>query len=364
MTVGIIGFGYIGAVCAAALLQKGYDLQIFDIRTSQTELLRSNKFTFPEADVESSLRKHSDSVKVVKDIRQMADADIIIICVNTEPDVNGRLDFTNLLGVINLLESYAYSGDVVLRSTLPMQDVLLESLERDFPFGLYVLPEFLIEGSALTDLLGSTNTIIGYQKNSPRCDRVESLFDFNDCKVHHMLIREAIFTKLLNNTWHALKVAFSNEWCNVAKDNGIEDYSRIHSAFIADTHLNVSEKYLRPGGPYGGPCLPKDIREFTALAKSDPAFICNSAINANDALNHRLADQISTLLSQQNATTFFFDTAEFKVGTADERYSPVTLIKEILIDRGFKYDEKSGFGLSGRQLLDHGVVQKSVENKT
>jgi GDP-mannose 6-dehydrogenase len=358
--VGIIGFGYIGAVCGAALLQKGHTVQIFDIRTSHIDTLRFNKFTFPEADVENSFRQHSDKVEVLDHMHQMTDANVIIVCVNTEPDKYGRLDFKNLLGVIDSLDSCSYSGEVVIRSTLPMQDELLDCLENDFSFGLYVLPEFLREGSALTDLISSTNTIIGYQKNSARSELVESLFDFNGCQIHNMLIREAIFTKLLNNTWHALKVAFSNEWRGVAKDNGIEDYNSVYKAFISDTHLNVSEKYLRPGGPYGGPCLPKDIGEFSALAKSDPAFICNSTIKANDALNSRLADQVSTLLSQNNTSKFFFDTAEFKVGTADERYSPVTVIREILIDRGFEYDDKLGICISGRQLLDHGEVEKMI----
>ena len=70
--------------------------------------------------------------------------------------------------------------------------------------------------------------------------------------------KTAELTKYINNSWHATKVAFANEIGAIAKSEEA-NVEQLNQIFLADTKLNISSHYLRPGAPYGGSCLPKDL---------------------------------------------------------------------------------------------------------
>ena len=363
MNVGIIGFGYIGAVCSAALLLKEHSVLIYDKNQEQISGVAKKVFAFPEKDVEEIINNKMNSIHVANDYVEFVDVDIVVVCVNTSLQNNGRLDYTNITDVLENLHLEEFKGKVIIRSTLPLDEDLLEILHRNYCFRLFVLPEFLREGSALADLVGSKNAIIGYQNQLQVDNDIVELFSFEKTRVHAMPIKDAIFTKLLNNTWHAMKVAFANEWDAIARDNGIFDTSKIYQAFIADTHLNISEKYLRPGGPFGGPCLPKDISEFISLAKTIPASICSAVVESNQNIIENLSGRIEKYLIEKNEKEFYFDTIEFKMGTADERFSPAHKVISILRERGFAYEASANIIFSGRSLLDDGDVRTVDEDK-
>ncbi len=357
MNVGIIGFGYIGAVCAAALLLKEHNVMIFDKNHAQVSAISKKSFTFPEEDVEEIINNKIENTTVINDHAEFLGVDVIVVCVNTSLQENGRLNYSNIIDVLWSLSKKRFNGKVIIRSTLPLDDGLLDTLQRNYSFQLFVLPEFLREGSALRDLVGSMNVVIGYQDHSQIQNDIVELFSFGKTNVHAMPIKDAIFTKLLNNTWHALKVAFANEWNSIAQDQGISDTSNIYEAFISDRHLNISEKYLRPGGPYGGPCLPKDISEFCSLARKIPAYISQSVIRTNDEWTIVLANNIEAELVNIGDKKFGFDTYEFKAGTQDIRFSPLVRIASILTQRGFSQDDEHGVLFCGRSLLDEGRVR-------
>lgn len=357
MNVGIIGFGYIGAVCSAALLLKEHSVLIYDKNQEQISGVAKKVFAFPEKDVEEIINNKINSIHVANDYVEFVDVDIVVVCVNTSLQTNGRLNYSNIVDVLESLGRESFNGKVIIRSTLPLDDDLITFLERNYKFQLFVLPEFLREGSALADLVGSKNTVIGFQTGSLIEDDIVELFSFEHTDVHAMPIRDAIFTKLLNNTWHALKVAFANEWNAIACENGITDTSRIYQAFVSDKHLNISEKYLRPGGPFGGPCLPKDISEFSALAGSIPAYISEGAIRSNADWTQALARDVERKLIERGEKKFGFDTYEFKKGTEDTRYSPISNVASILKQRGFCQDDDNGILFCGRSLLDNGIIK-------
>ena len=80
-------------------------------------------------------------------------------------------------------------------------------------------------------------------------------------------IETAELVKYVDNTWHALKVAFTNEIAVVASTLGI-DSDEVMSIFAEDNRLNISKAYMRPGFAFGGSCLPKDLRALAYLART------------------------------------------------------------------------------------------------
>jgi GDP-mannose 6-dehydrogenase len=82
--------------------------------------------------------------------------------------------------------------------------------------------------------------------------------------------RAAEFAKLADNAWHAAKVAFANEVGRAALAAGA-DPEAVMAVLLADPARNLGPTYLRPGGPYGGSCLGKDLAALLAQARSDGA---------------------------------------------------------------------------------------------
>ena len=101
--------------------------------------------------------------------------------------------------------------------------------------------------------------------------------------------REAEFTKFVDNSFHALKVAYANEIGRVCVKLGI-DAKVVHKIFVSDTKLNISPYYLRPGGPFGGSCLPKDVRALQYIANDIGAntHVIDALMRSNDAHKHFL----------------------------------------------------------------------------
>src|SRR5450631_1497441 len=69
-----------------------------------------------------------------------------------------------------------------------------------------------------------------------------------------------------SNTFHALKVAFSNEVAAVCQKAKV-DAEGVMNVFCSDTKLNISRRYLMPGFAFGGTCLPKDVRAVLHAGK-------------------------------------------------------------------------------------------------
>ena len=143
----------------------------------------------------------------------------------------------------------------------------------------------------------------------------------------------AELTKLADKSFHALKVAFANEVGRFALSSGISP-SEVFGIIQADTKLNLSSAYLRPGGAFGGPCLTKDVR---ALAASmDNAGVTAPVlghINESKASHANfLVSEIERRLAPRSRVLLLG--LSLKPGTDDVRESPFLALAEQLLSRG------------------------------
>jgi GDP-mannose 6-dehydrogenase len=197
-------------------------------------------------------------------------------------------------------------------------------------------PEFLREALAIEDFFTPPKIVIGTfgAKHSGNMARLHAGID---APVFEVGLREAELTKFVDNSWHAVKVAFANEIGRVCQNLGISA-ATVHQIFKSDTKLNLSAYYTRPGGPFGGSCLPKDVRalQFIAAQTGSATHVIDALMRSNDAHMQHQFEQATRGL-EPRAKVLLVGLA-FKQETDDLRESPAVDMARRLVEAGFDCD--------------------------
>ena len=198
-------------------------------------------------------------------------------------------------------------------------------------FGVAVYPEFLREGSALADYRDPAKVVIA-ATDGRAFDAVEELAKSLPPAPVRVDFTTAEIVKYVDNSWHALKVAFANEVGRFAKAVGVDGHD-VMDLFVRDTKLNISPSYLRPGFAFGGSCLPKDLRAFGHAARSNDLDlpILTNVLASND----RHVAQALEMVVATGARRVGILGLSFKQGTDDLREAPMVELTERLIGKGF-----------------------------
>lgn len=160
-----------------------------------------------------------------------------------------------------------------------------------------------------------------------------SIYEKYEAPHFRLALSEAEMVKYCDNLFHALKITFANEVAAVVKSIGV-DARRVAEVFCADTKLNISPLYLRPGPAYGGSCLPKDLQAILRLAslKSLHLPMLQGVVESNDVQIHNL---ILRILAYRPHTVGIIGLA-FKCNTDDMRGSPYVKVAKALIGEGIQ----------------------------
>ncbi len=277
MKIGIFGLGYVGMTTAACLIQKGFNVIGYELSDAKRAELEAGRCPLSEPGVEPVLQEglRVGSFKAVKNLDPADLPELIFICVGTPSGVDGATDLTAVRSVFSSLESLLIGGvelelDIALRSTVPPGTLRRMSLEFPKVFNqipVLFYPEFLREGTAMRDFIKPPQTILGVLPGGLPPRRMPHLMAALGFEYELVTAASAESVKFACNAFHALKVCFANEVGRLAASIQA-DGNEIMRLFCKDTVLNISSRYLLPGNPYGGSCLPKDTRAFAALGKS------------------------------------------------------------------------------------------------
>jgi GDP-mannose 6-dehydrogenase len=276
------------------------------------------------------------------------DADIAIVCVGTPSGPDGAHNMSYIAQVSRQI-AQAVRPDrtspltVAYRSTMRpgsidhiIAPIFRAQLGDAFNTSVELVynPEFLREATAVEDYFNPPKIVIGTQTGKPSIS-MEALHDGIEAPVFHVGIREAEFTKFVDNTWHAVKVAFANEVGRLCQQLNISA-RQVHEIFVSDTKLNISAYYTRPGGAFGGSCLPKDVRALQHIASDvgANAHLIDSLVRSNEAHKHHQFSHVTRNLPA-GATVLVVGLA-FKVDTDDLRESPAVDLVRKLLDSGYK----------------------------
>lgn len=347
LSISIFGLGYVGAVTAACLAERGFKVVGVDVNPDKVGMINAGQTPIVEEKIGDLVKevvaaKRLQATTSVEDA--VANTQASLVCVGTPSRSNGDLELTYVKRVAEQIGDALAKKDsyhtVIVRSTvLPgtTQDIVLPILEKHSGkkvgegFGLCFNPEFLREGSSVKDFHAPPFTLVGVQ-NQKDADVVRKLYGWLDAEFLVEDIRTAEMVKYINNSYHAVKVAFANEVGRLCEALQIDSHA-VMNVFCKDTKQNLSAYYLKPGFAFGGSCLPKDLRAILYKAKSldvdmelfQSTLTSNrTQVEAGVKLIERLGSKKVGLLG-----------LSFKAGTDDLRESPMVTLVETLSGRGY-----------------------------
>jgi len=351
--VAIFGLGYVGCTAAGCISSQGHEVVGIDVSSDKVETINAGKSPVHEPGLDALIAAGAadQRLRATKQIgSELDDCDIAIVCVGTPSGVDGAHNMSYIAQVTRSIAG-ALKPDrtspltVAYRSTMRPGSIeqIIQPIFRA-RFGedtakvveLVYNPEFLREATAIDDYFHPPKIVIGTCDGQPSV-KMEKLHDGIDAPVFHTGIREAEITKFVDNTWHAVKVAFANEVGRVCQNLDISA-RQVHEIFKSDTKLNISAYYTRPGGPFGGSCLPKDVRALQHIAADIGAntHLVDALLRSNDAHKHHQFLIASDGL-EPGARVLLVGLA-FKADTDDLRESPAVDLARKLLDAGYALD--------------------------
>lgn len=346
MKVTVFGIGYVGLVQGAVLAEVGHEVVCVDVDANKVERLSQGVIPIYEPGLEALVRENHRSGRLsftTDPIMAVHHGDVQFIAVGTPPDEDGSADLKHVLAVANAIACAMERNVIIInKSTVPVgtgdivrahvASVLVERGRTDLVFDVASNPEFLKEGSAVSDCMRPDRIIIGTSsKHTEEVMReLYAPFNRNHEKIIVMDVRSAELTKYAANCMLATKISFMNEMANLAERLGA-DIEMVRQGIGSDPRIGYH--FIYAGVGYGGSCFPKDVQALIRTADHigfDAALL--KAVEARNEQQKRvLIDKISAHFAGDLAgKTFALWGLSFKPNTDDMREAPSRVLMEAL----------------------------------
>ena len=347
MKISVFGLGYVGCVSGACLAELGHDVVGVDVNPMKVEIINSGKSPIVEIGLPELLSRVTGTRKFVATQdphHAVSVTDIALVCVGTPSNGNGSISLDVLRRVSEQIGTALAARNgyfvVAVRSTvLPgtVEGEVVPILERcsrkraGIDFGVCMVPEFLREGSSVSDFFNPPATVIG-ELDCRSGRAIAEIMEGIQAPIVRTRVQVAETVKYADNAFHALKVTFANEIGNICKAMDCDSHE-VMKIFCMDSKLNLSPCYLKPGFAFGGSCLPKDLRAITYKAKTldIDTPVLDAILESN---RKQIGRVVSKLLSYKGRSLGFLGLS-FKHGTDDLRESPILEVIETMIGKGF-----------------------------
>jgi len=360
MRIAVFGLGYVGIVNLACFSRFGHVLIGCDIKKQKIDDINIGKSPIYELGVNELLYSGTKSgqIRATADAEEaIRNSEIILVCIGTPSSENGTVNIEhitkNVIEIAETLSNTSQDITIAFRSTIPpgtvegklrpIIDVHLTNYTGKLRLAFY--PEFLREGNAVKDFFEAPRIVVGTREKE--IDLLLELLNYNnDIPIIQTDTETAEFVKYVDNSFHALKIAFANEVYSIGAAFDV-DVKKANDIFLSDNVLNISKAYLRPGLPFGGSCLQKDLRAmgFFAVEKKLKVPVIQSILESNLDYQERILEKVLSF----SKSNILLVGLTFKDYTDDVRESPMLLLATGLIDNNIDL-----------QIIDEDINEKTL----
>jgi len=334
----VVGLGYIGLPTAAIIARSGSRVQGVDVTQSVVDTINRGEIHIEEVDLDG-LVQGVVSRGLLSASLTVAPADVFVVAVPTPFDKDHQPDISYVLAAARSIAPVLKTGDcVILESTSPVgtteairdliaelrPDLKVPGLTTQTPdLSIAYCPERVLPGRILEELTNNDRSIGGI---TPRCARKAiafyKLFVRGQCIPTDA--RSAEMTKLVENAYRDVNIAFANELSIVADRMGLDVWEVIR---LANRHPRVN--ILQPGPGVGGHCIAVDPWFIVASAPEETPLI-RTARGVNDGkIRHVIAKADALIAAHPGAKIAALGLA-FKANIDDFRESPARLVAATL----------------------------------
>jgi len=361
MQIAVVGSGYVGLVAGACFADLGHDVIVVDNDDKKLAALNRGDVPIHENFLPELLQRHRGArLRFSDDLQTAVRASAaIFVAVGTPPTEQGEADLSYVesvaRGIAGSINNYKI---VVEKSTVPVytsdwvRKIILRNGAEYDQFDVASNPEFLREGTAVTDFLYPDRIVVG--ADSERCAAVlreiyaplvdgsyylrpDAIPRPDRAQIPPPLIatsaKSAELIKHASNAFLAMKISFINAVASICESVGA-NVQQICQGIGADTR--IGPRFLNPGIGYGGSCFPKALMAFRAVARECgyDFRLLDEVIRINDEQRHRFIRKVRSALWTLRGKRLGVLGLAFKGGTDDIRESPAILLVQSLLQEG------------------------------
>jgi UDP-N-acetyl-D-mannosaminuronic acid dehydrogenase len=355
--INVIGLGYIGLPTALMFAKSGVEVVGTDLNGKLVESLSKGKLTFEEKGLEDLFNNALDNG--IKFTNEYQRTDTYIIAVPT-PYINSskKLDPQNVISAVNqVLDIYEKGAIIIIESTISPGSidryVRPEIKKRGLVTGKDVhlahAPERIIPGNMIYELENNPRTIGADEPEI--AEKVKYLYSkFCMAEIVVTDIRSSEMSKVVENTYRDINIAFANELAKICRVDNMDVYEIIR---IANKHPRVN--ILQPGPGVGGHCISVDPW-FLVGDYPDLTNLILTARKINDFMPTHVLKRIRDIMREHNIKDISkvgLYGLTYKENVADTRESPTLQLLE-------RMDEHLAFGV---KVFDPLVKERIVDHQ-
>lgn len=363
MRIAVVGSGYVGLVAGACFADLGHDVVVVDNDEQKLAALNSGQVPIHEKFLPELLQRHrGHRLTFSDDLKEAArTSSAIFVAVGTPPTESGEADLSYVESVAREISGGIEDYKVIVeKSTVPVytsewiRKIILRNGIDPESFDIASNPEFLREGTAVTDFLFPDRIVIGCDTerasgvlrdiyapltNGSYYERADSIPRPDRATIPAPIIitstKSAELIKHASNAFLAMKISFINAVASVCESVGADVNQVVHGI---GTDSRIGARFLNPGIGYGGSCFPKDVLAFRSVAR-DSGYdfrLLDEVMRINEDQRQRFLRKIHTALWTLRGKNLAVLGLAFKGGTDDIRESPALFIVQALLQEGSK----------------------------
>ena len=384
MRIAVVGSGYVGLVAGTCFADLGHDVILVDNDQQKLEALRKGEVPIHEKFLPELLSRQRGTRLQFSDnlseaVRWSA---AIFVAVGTPPTESGEADLSYVESVAREISGGIDSYKVIVeKSTVPVytsdwiRRIILRNGTDPKLFDVASNPEFLREGTAVTDFLFPDRIVIGCDTSraadvlreiyAPLTDgtyyqRSDAIPQPDRAVIPAPIIvtstKSAELIKHASNAFLAMKISFINAVASVCESVGADVNQVVHGI---GTDSRIGPRFLNPGIGYGGSCFPKDIMAFRSVAREYgyDFNLLDEVMRINEDQRHRFLRKVQSALWTLRGKRLGVLGLAFKGGTDDIRESPGLAIVQALLQQGCKVTAFDPAAMErAREILNNGVA--------
>ena len=341
-SITVIGAGYVGLATGTCFADLGNRVTCLDIDESKIESLKGGNVPIYEPGLEEMVRRSVKANRLsftTSYAEGISDAEFVFIAVGTPEGVDGEADLRYVrMAAESIAEVMDHPLIIVNKSTVPVgtgdwvADIVNKHKRTNVEFAVVSNPEFLREGSAISDFLNPDRIVLG-SLNRDAADAVAQLYLPLRAPIVVTDLRTAEMIKYASNAFLATRISFINEIASMCEALGA-DVKEVAVGMGYDKRIGPD--FLDAGIGYGGSCFPKDVQALAHMAAihgQHPQML-RTVEEINRHQRRLVIQKLRGLLASLQDTTIGLLGLSYKPNTDDMRESPAIEIAHLLMNEG------------------------------